>query len=148
MSNTPERDWILTDYQNSETKTLLDGIEWQSNLILELQGQIEKANHWKLKYQQEIDRRALEAYWREHPELIRFEVGDKLLVTKDSLEYIKHKQGYKIGDVVTVEDVDPYNDVCVVSWPDNDMAVPSIETSSHMRRAYLRQESQNATHST
>lgn len=92
-------------------------------------------------HQAEIDNRALKRYWREHPELLPVNVGDKLLVTGDSL-YNKLSNGFKltVTDIVLI----PGTIVCNI-FVETDTDVKrktsvSPFAASEYRRAFLESE--------
>lgn len=101
----------------------------------------QKADDLANQYQAVLGRRALEAYWAANPHLIRLEVGDKLAITQEFIDYIEAevKQGYHyhVGDVWVVKDL--YAKECHIEKDEfmgRQVNLP-LAYASDMRRAYL-----------
>lgn len=101
-----------------------------------------------VQIQDEPDRRALDAYWAAHPDLIRLEVGDKLVITEALKDLIENWNGYKVGNIGTITSINPEIKTVYVTWNDCQMSGLYIGKAQQFRRAYLEQESRNATNPT
>lgn len=88
-------------------------------------------------YQSELDKRFLEAYWLQHPELTRVEIGDKLRVTKMGR---KHVKGLKptLDTIVCITGLEKGN----IIFGTFRCSVP-IYVASEMRDAYFEQLEQS-----
>lgn len=143
------KDITIKDY---EAKAIKDIMRTTKAEIKELEAQLKRKCAIVADCQNELDRRAIDAYWESHPELVRLEVGDKVVITEEFQQLKIEQIGYKeaswwfdsdwaIGAIHDIRDVSPITNTGHI---ERDMGVTSCPYSVMvgMRRAYLqRQES-------
>lgn len=127
-----------TGYEETSDRELKLFHELFTNDVTEYRKLLREAEIGLKTVQAELDRRALAAYWQAHPELLRVNVGDKVLVTEAS---------FKVGDSDPVGSVNTVKSAyfryhgqwgCMIkldmTWGE---VFRDLETVSDMRRAYL-----------
>lgn len=98
--------------------------------------------------QAELDRRALEAYWKDHPELLRLEVGDKIMMTQSKhkdLPYSVRGGIYAVGEVYDIINVRLKDGILTFvfsmadqgGYTDAYKQKATLKQAQDMRRAYL-----------
>lgn len=135
-----------------------DLIEAATNEHLELQKTIATdaiAEHQQLvsEYQMivrdiqiELDRRALAAYWEAHPDLVRVQVGDKVMLTPEAELDIRTRSAWSEHSVrafckspfFTIDSIDPINGTATLQFLHASMTDFDLSVVSNMRRQYLR----------
>lgn len=140
-----ERDFMINDPEKASDLRLRQVIEWHTEQIKELQDSIKAAQSYINEYQVILDRRALESYWKAHPNLLRLEVGDEILLTPEYVEWYESNTGqysrYHAGEICHIS--------TVISVEGKPRFIGTKEFGGRipygltlkMRRAYLERES-------
>ena len=128
----------ISDYDD---QALADMMRSASDTILRLNGELATQKSIYARCRQELDRRQLEAYWSAHPELMRVDVGDKLVATEESSIRWPFNTTLEV-ESVHMKDNGEYR----VWWKDADgwSGGMTTEMASEFRRAYLAQEAAHA----
>lgn len=97
----------------------------------------------------EREARALEDYWRAHPEMTPVKVGDNVMINDHTINILMRQKIHKIGDVIKVVEIrwydnhEPQFDLDgVICW------VLDSKSISEMRKAYLQSAAANESEAT
>ena len=104
-----------------------------------------------VEYQAELDRRAVAAYWQAHPDLLRLEVGDKVLMTEakhKNLPFRVRGGIYAVGYTYDIINVQLKDGTLIVEFSMLGQGVytnaykqkATLEEAQSMRRAWLESE--------
>lgn len=110
-------------------------IESQERSIQSHQQSIDISNGFIKEAQAELDRRALEAYWTQHPELTRVRVDDMLITLEKYAD-----ETWPAGTITKVERIDIVNNTCTSSSDPFTWRTGYLHEACEERRAYLEQQ--------
>jgi hypothetical protein len=127
----------IDDLNNRDDETLRHWIKgWEEDIKFH-EGRITRNRGYIAEHQAELDRRELAAYWTAHPELLRLEVGDRLLVTEEG----NLITDYLIGSILVVDNFESLitgGFIGVSHDPDDGTGdIVPVNTVVRMRAAYL-----------
>jgi hypothetical protein len=141
------RDWMLNDYLTADDSQLQEAIGWQEELIEELEASIVDAKNWIRKYKAQIASNHRNVFWDAHPELLRLEIGDELLVTQEFMDFYQKELlklvpvGLLINRMGRIGRIKVTGANAYVSFDGVDAIAP-LDIAIRMRQAWLDRQGQ------